>query len=67
VTFLFFIKSRRTLDFIDLPVELTPEAIPLGLKWQGREAYHSHSSNAEVKNPEVRIPRPIRLQSKVFI
>jgi hypothetical protein len=31
------------------PIQCVPEALPLGVKWPGREADHSPSSSAEAK------------------
>jgi hypothetical protein len=48
--FLFSTMSRLTLGPTQPPIQLIPEALPLGLKRPGREADHPPPSSAEVKN-----------------
>jgi len=48
-------------------MEWIPETLILGLKWPGREAYHSPPSSAEVKNARsYTSTTPIRLRGVVL-
>jgi hypothetical protein len=48
--FIFSPTSRPTLEPVQPPVLLVPEALSSGVKWQGREADHSSPPTAEDKN-----------------
>jgi hypothetical protein len=48
--FLFTIESRTVLGPTQPPIQWAPGALSLGVKLPGREADHSPSSSAEVKN-----------------
>jgi len=47
--FLFTTASRTIMGPTQLPIQWVPGALPLGIKRPGREADHSPSSSAEVK------------------
>jgi hypothetical protein len=48
--FLLTTASRRVLGPTKPPIQWAPSALSLGVKLPGREADHSSSSSAEVKN-----------------
>jgi hypothetical protein len=58
--FLFTTASRTALGPTQSPIQWVPGDLSLGIKRPGREADHSPSSRAEVKNTAP----PIRLQLK---
>jgi hypothetical protein len=65
--FLFTTASITALGPIQPPIEWVPGALSLGIKRPGREADHSHSSSAEVKEcVELYLHSPIRLHGVVL-
>jgi hypothetical protein len=67
--FLFTTASRTALGPTQPPIQWVPGAISLGVKRPGREADHSPSSSAEVKNEEcveLYLHSPIRLDGVVL-
>jgi hypothetical protein len=60
--FLFTVASRTALGPTQPPIQWVPGALSLGVKRLGREADHSPSSSAEVKEcVELHLHSPIRL------
>jgi hypothetical protein len=65
--FLFTTASRPALGPTQPPIQWVPEALSLGVKRSGREADHSPSSGAEVKNAwSYTSTSPIRLHGVVL-
>jgi hypothetical protein len=48
--FLFAAASRPSRGPTQTPIQREPGALFLGVKWPGREAYHSPPTSAEVRN-----------------
>jgi hypothetical protein len=59
-------KHKLTLGSTQHPIQRVPRAISQGVKWERREAEHSHSYKTKVKNGGSMPALPIRLHSKVF-
>jgi hypothetical protein len=65
--FLFDTASRTVLGLIQHPIQWVAGALSLGIKRPGREADHSPSSNAEVKEcVELYFHSPIRFHGVVL-
>jgi hypothetical protein len=65
--FLFTTMSRRVLGPIQPPILWVPGALSLGVKWPEREADHSPTSNAEVKQcVELYLHFPIRFHGTML-
>jgi hypothetical protein len=65
--FLFTTASRTALRTTQPPIQWVPGALSLGVKRPGREADHSPSSSAEVKEcVELYLHSPIRLHGMVL-
>jgi hypothetical protein len=59
-------RQDRPVRPTQLPIQRAPEALSLQLKWPGREADHSHPSNAEIKSEwSYASTPPIHLQGMV--
>jgi hypothetical protein len=65
--FLFTTASRPALQPTQPPIQWIPGALSLGLKLQGREAYHSSPSSTEVKEcVDLYLHSPVHLHSAVL-
>jgi len=63
----FSTEFRPAVGLTQLPIQWVPGALPLFLKWPGREADHSPQSSAEVKYSWNYISTPsIRLHGMVL-
>jgi len=65
--FLFHTMSRPALGPTQTLIQWIPEALSLGVKRPGREAYHSRLSSAEVEEcMDLYLHSPIRLNGVVL-
>jgi hypothetical protein len=65
-TLFFSVASLPALRSTQPPIQWVSRALSMEVKWQEREADHSSSSSADIKNGGTIFPLPIRLHDVVL-